>query len=101
MKTRNELSELLKKTSGLKNIYFRQPSKGMKYPCIKYDFIGQSTNHADNIKYMKRNQWSIMIIDENPDSEIPDKILNLPYCTLDRPPYQVDGLNHWPLTLYF
>lgn len=84
-----------------KHVYFRAPSKGMRYPCIKYDLSGKMVNHADNIKYLKRNQWSITIIDEDPDSDIPETFEEtFPYCRFDRS-YQADGLNHFVYTLYY
>lgn len=99
MKTRMELQTNLKEIC--KNVYFRPPSDGMKYPCIKYDHGGVLINHADNIKYLRWKQWDVIIIDENPDSDIPELFEEkFQYCSSGKP-YQADGLNHFPYTLYF
>lgn len=83
-----------------KHLYFRQPSKGMKYPCILYKRNGESNRFADNIKYINCNRYSLTIIDENEDSEIEKLVKELPYCEYDRE-YEVEGLNHFVYTLYF
>lgn len=99
MKTRESLQNLLETIC--ENVYFRAPSEGMKYPCIKYDLAGRRILHADNVRYMKRNEWNVTIIDENPDSEIPELLEEkFPYCRLGKP-YQANGLNHFPYTLYY
>lgn len=100
VRTRLELSKILHEVLGSENVYFRQPSEGMNYPCIKYDLADKETTFADNIPYIKAKRWTLIVIDENPDSEIPEKLEELPYCTFDRT-YQSDGLNHWVYNLYY
>lgn len=99
-RTRHDLHEILCGILESRNVYFRQPSKGMSYPCIKYDLTDKDSDYADNIPYIKRKRWTITIIDENPDSLICERLEELPYCNFDRP-YQSDGLNHFIYTLYF
>lgn len=99
-RTRLELSKLLHEILGSDNVYSRQPSEGMNYPCIKYNLVGRGARYADNIKYIKSRRWTITIIDENPDSEIPERLEELPYCSFDRS-YESDGLNHFVYELYF
>lgn len=100
MKTRKDLSNKLRSILGSNNVYYRVPSSGMKYPCIKYSLERNLTFFADDIKYINKKRWKLTVIDENPDSEIPDKINELPYCQLDRT-YEVSGMNHWVFILYF
>lgn len=100
MRTRLQLHEKLCDILGSRNVYFRPPAKGMKYPCIIYDLEGYDPRYADNIPYTDPKRWSLTVIDQNPDSEIPYKLLQLSYCHLDRP-YQADGLNHFVFTLYW
>lgn len=83
-----------------KHLYFRKPSKGMKYPCILYKRSGENNRFADNIKYINHNRYTITIIDENEDSEIEKLIKELSYCEYDRE-YEVEGLNHFVYTLYY
>lgn len=100
MRTRIDLDNKLRMILGSNNVYFRPPSKGMKYPCIKYELDGDTAFYADNLPYINPKRWQLIIIDENPDTVIPDKVKQLPYCKFDRT-YQADGLNHFVFTLYF
>lgn len=97
LKLHNKLCEIL----GTSNVYYRAPSSGMKYPCIKYEFSGNRTFHADNAKYLGKKRWTLTVIDQDPDSEIPKSIEeNLAYSTFDRT-YESDGLNHFVLNVYY
>ena len=101
MKTRIELRELLASQTGLQNLYFQSPETvKMKYPCIVYGFNGLDSKFADDEKYIKRKKYTITIIDKDPDSVYPDKLVELPYCSFDRS-YTADNLNHWVYTIYF
>lgn len=97
-KTRSELSQTLHKIC--ENCYFSAPSSGMVYPCIKYSFEGQKVIYADNGKFFVSNHYTLILIDENPDSEYVDLILELDYCSLDRT-YEAGNLNHFVFTLYW
>lgn len=100
MKTRLQLHQILVDTVGTENVYFRPPSKGMKYPCLLYDLAGDYPWYADNIPYICPMQWTLTWIDQNPDSEIPARLKQIPHCHFDRP-YQAGGLNHFVFTLYY
>lgn len=87
---------------GEDHCYFQPPGNPeMKYPCIRYNYTNDLDVFADNIHYMSSKRYTVTIIDENPDSEIPNRLKNtFPYCTSDRN-YAVDGLNHFVYTLYY
>lgn len=76
------------------------PSTKMSYPCIRYELAGYDVKHANDSKYLKRDRYTVTIIDKDPDSKIPDKLLAMPYCGFDRA-YTQDNLNHWVFTLYY
>lgn len=100
-KKRLELHEKLCEILGSRNVYFSTPSGiKMKYPCIMYSESNAGANFADNLKYLKYKRYSLIVIDRDPDSEIPDRVLDLPYCTSDRN-YVVSGLNHFAFTLFY
>lgn len=101
VKPREELHEILCNILGSRNCYFQPPSsKEMKYPCIRYELARIDQTHADNISYLNAKAYSLTYIDEDPDSDMPDKILKLPYCSFDRS-YDADGLHHTVFTLYY
>lgn len=84
-----------------KHCYYSPPNgKQLKYPCIVYKNEGLDSTHADNVLYLYVARYSVTLIDEDPDSPIREKLLKLPMISMGTP-FAVDGLNHFPFTLYF
>lgn len=101
MVRRLQLHEELCTLLNSRNVYFRPPaSEKMKYPCILYDLSKMDTEHANNKPYTIDKAYRLTVIDEDEDSEIPDKVAMLSRCKFDRA-YMADGLNHWVFTLYY
>lgn len=101
MPTRSELQTLLESLLGSSNVYFQPPSSvRIVYPCIVYERSDIKTTFADNGHYSDEKQYKITVIDEDPDSPIPEKILTLPKCVFDRH-YITENLNHDVFTLFF
>lgn len=86
------------------NLYHQPPSNiKLKYPCIIYSRGGKRDIYADDELYLTHRQWSIMVINEDPDecSRIADVIHeSFEYCSLNQY-YTMDSLNHATLTLYY
>lgn len=101
MGTRIELQTKLEELLGTRNVYY-QPAENlqMNYPAIRYQKADDVTFHGDNIKYMNRNCYDITVIDELPDNEVINKILELPYSAFDRH-YKANNFNHDVIRLYF
>lgn len=101
MNDRLKLHETLCDILGSRNVYFQIPeSIKMKYPAIRYSRTNIKNDHADNNVYKQSNAYQIIVIDEDPDSEIPEKISLLPMCRFDRH-YVSDNLNHDVFLIYF
>lgn len=101
MSTRLELHEILCDILGTRNAYFQPPeSVKMKYPAIVYSRDDIENEHANNGVYMQSTAYQVIVIDEDPDSEIVKKVSMLPKCTYDRH-YKSDNLNHDAFTIYF
>lgn len=83
------------------NVYF-QPPTGMQmvYPAITYKRDFAVTEFADNIPYSRTKRYMVTVIDQNPDSLIPDKVADLPMTTFNRH-FSVGQLNHDIYTVYF
>ena len=98
LKLHEELCEIL----GSRYVYFQPPeSLKLKYPCVIYSRSNPSKRNANDTMYMSTNKYEGIVIDHDPDSEIPDKIVeHFPMCTLDRV-YTSDNLNHFSFTLYY
>lgn len=101
MRPRAELHAILKTILGSDNVYF-QPPEGykMSYPCIVYKRDYLNSRFADNNPYHRRKRYAITIMDQNPDSEIPDKVAALPMCVFDRH-FAVKQLNHDVYKIFF
>ena len=83
-------------------VYFRPPeSEKIKYPCIRYNQSEPHLKRANNKIYGYTDKYDGVVIDYNPDSEIPKKVLeHFLMCSLGKP-YTVDNLTHFPFTLYY
>lgn len=100
---RTKLHELLVLTTGLPSaqIYFQPPANvQMKYPCVVYQRDRARTLFADDNPYHKTKRYQVTIIDRDPDSDIPDKVSNLPMCLFDRF-FTANNLNHDVYNIYF
>lgn len=83
------------------NVYYNPPSSvNMKYPAIVYSSKPPNMLYANNEKYKQFKAYDLTVIDEDPDSEIVEKVLQLPYCSLVQH-FVSDNLNHYVFTLYF
>lgn len=96
---RTKLHELLQLITD--NVYFQAPENvKMNYPCIIYSRDDAEFRHANNELYDQYKRYEIMVIDRDPDSDIPDKVASLPMCSFNRH-YKADGLNHDVYQLFF
>lgn len=101
MANRLELHELLCETLGSRQVYFQPPSSiRMKYPAIIYSRSRIGNEFANDSVYNQTYQYSITVIDEDPDSEIVERVSKLPMCSFDRH-YTADNLNHDTFTIYY
>lgn len=101
MAPRSELQTLLVELLGSGNVYFQPPaSVQMAYPCIIYHRDRIDIRHADNVPYKHKKRYQITVVDADPDSDIPDKVAQLPSCSFDRA-YAANSLNHDVYNLYF
>lgn len=96
---RRELHGILKPLAP--NVYFQPGEKStLKYPCIIYSIEGVNSGYADNLRYKKATRYTVTAIDTDPDSEIWEKILELPHTNLEQV-IIIDQLYHWNITLYY
>ena len=95
------LQTKLEELIGNKNVYYDPPENlKMRYPAIRYSKSKISTRHADDKIYNKMVRYELIVISSEPDSEVINKILEMPYSSFDRH-YISDNLHHDVLTLYY
>lgn len=99
MGLRLELQRLFEEITD--NVYFQPPTNvQLKYPCIIYKRDFANTEFADNKPYAHKQRYMVTVIDQNPDSELPEKVAALPMSLFNRF-YTVDNLNHDVFSVYF
>lgn len=100
-KDRLQLHNQLMAVLGSSNIYFQPPTTlTMKYPCIIYKLDDVEVLHANDNRYWYMKRYLVTMVDRDPDTLIPDKILNLPYCAFENH-FVADNLNHYIYSLYY
>lgn len=101
MKNRLGLHELLCDALGTQNVYFQPPEgQKMKYPAIVYSRDDIESDHANNTPYRRSPSYQVTVIDSDPDSEIVDRVSNLPMCSFERH-FTSDNLNHDVFIIYY
>lgn len=100
-KPRVELQEYLENLIQNKNVYFQPPeSFKINYPCIIYELSNIGSRKADNVKYKIVKEYTVTIIDKNPDSKLFDKMFESDYCRFDRH-FVNDNLHHWVFSVFW
>lgn len=96
------LSQKLHELLGSDNVYFQPPETArMSYPCIRYARSTGSSIDADNLKYIRRQGYEIMVISKNPTEPVVEEIPNaFEYCNEGRH-YVADNLNHDVFYIYW
>lgn len=102
MARRLNLHEELCETLESKSVYFQPPqSLSMNYPCIRYALDEPSQIYAGDKNYNCTKRYDGVVIDRDPESNIPGKLLaRFERCRLGKP-YVADNLHHFPFTLYY
>lgn len=86
---------------GDRHTYFQPPeSIKIKYPAIVYSRDDIYNRFADDTVYKQSRNYQVTVIDPNPDSEIVEKVSQLPYCRFSRH-FKSDNLNHDVFILHY
>lgn len=99
---RLELQNKFEVLIGSKEVHYQPgPSVELSYPCIVYNRSNSNTAWANGYIYRKKSRYQVVVIDQDPDSQIPDILLdNFQYIRMERS-YSADYLNHWVFDLYY
>lgn len=86
----------------VENVYYQPPDNiRMSYPCIVYHKTGWSNRSGNNDHYIKNQQWTITLIDTDPDSLTAEDIeKHFEYCSIQQY-FKKDNLSHTTLRLYY
>ena len=85
---------------GAGEVYFQPPpSVALEYPCIVYTKTRIQKLAADNIAYRMYSMFEVTVMDRDPDSPLPDRVMELPYSEYDRH-FMSDQLHHDIINVY-
>ena len=84
---------------GNNNVYFQPPAK-LQYPCIKYKLKQIPEIKASNIKYKRDFCYQVILIHQDPDNDIVEKLLKIPYTSFENH-YSEQGLNYYVFEMYY
>lgn len=97
MATRLELHDKL--LAICEHVYYQPPETiKMVYPCIIYELERDDLIHADDYAYHRKKRYSVMIVDRNPDSSLPDIFSEAFNIGMSRH-YTADNLHHFAYTI--
>ena len=98
---RIELNSILQGILDSTNVYFQPPENlKLNFPCIIYSLEGKDVRFADDGKYTKTRKYTVTVVDKNPDSDICERLEELPLCRFDRR-YTSDNIYHTVYSLYY
>lgn len=81
--------------------YFQPPATvKMKYPAIVYALNDIENTFADDGVYLSARNYSVTVIDSDPDSSLIGKVASLPTSRFNRH-YTKDNLNHDVFEIFF
>lgn len=82
-------------------VYFQPPSTAkMQYPAIVYALNDIENTFADDEVYLSSKNYSVTVIDSDPDSSLIDRVASLPTSRFNRH-YTKDNLNHDVFTIFY
>lgn len=102
MDRRLDLQMKLEEIPGVKRAYFQPPSSVMmEYPCVRYARSKARLLRADNQAYRFTQGYELMVIDPDPDSQIPKYIVDFFPMAEINSVYISENLYHTSITLYY
>jgi hypothetical protein len=99
-KHQHDLETMFREVLGNNNVYFDPPeSVKLKYDCIVYERVNNSTFFANNKPYKLDTRYVVNVISRDPNTKVPDRLAEKEKCTFDRH-FVVDNLHHFVFTVY-
>ena len=72
----------------------------MNYPAIVYRLDDVDKTYANDGVYLSNRRYAVVVIDKDPDTNLVQKVTNLPMSRFDRH-FKKDNLNHYIFNVYF
>lgn len=102
MARRLQLHEKFCNLLGSRNVYFQPPeSVKLNYDCIIYNVMDRNDIKADDEQYRGLIGYNVVFIHRDPDSILPERILNEFSRIRYVRSYTVDNLHHDAYRIYY
>lgn len=100
MRMYRDLLQLLQQAVQHNRVYF-QPPENLKivYPAVVFHLSKIEIDRASDVPYKGAKEYSVTLITKDPEPDVIDEILKIPYSSLDTT-YISDGMNHFVFTIY-
>lgn len=100
MRAYRDLLHLLRQAVQHDQVYF-QPPENLKivYPAVVFHLSKIEIDRASDVPYKGAREYSVTLITKDPEPDVIDEILKIPYSSLDTT-YISDGMNHFVFTVY-
>lgn len=100
MRTYRDLLRLLQQAVQHDRVYF-QPPENLKIGCpaVVFHLSKIEIDRASDVPYKGAKEYSVTLITKDPEPDVIDEILKIPYSSLDTT-YISDGMNHFVFTIY-
>lgn len=100
MRTYRDLLHLLRQAVQHNRVYFQPPENlKIEYPAIVFHLSKIEVDRASDVPYKGAKEYSVILITKDPEPDVIDEILKIPYSSLDTT-YISDGMNHFVFTIY-
>lgn len=102
MARRLQLHEEFCRILGTRNVYFQPPeSVKLKYDCIVYSVNNREDLRADDRHYRNFVRYEVTLIYRDPDSDLPERMLNEFTRISHQRHFTNDNLHHDIYTLFY
>ena len=100
MRMYRDLLHILRQAVQHDRVYF-QPPENLKigYPAVIFHLSKIEIDRASDVPYKGAREYSVTLITKDPEPDVIDEILKIPYSSLDTT-YISDGMNHFVFTVY-
>lgn len=100
MRPYRDLLHLLQQAVQHDRVYFQPPENlKIQYPAVVFHLSKIEIDRASDVPYKGAKEYSVTLITKDPEPDVIDEILKIPYSSLDTT-YISDGMNHFVFTFY-
>ena len=95
------LEDIMNFSGYVPHVYYQPPeSIKLTYPCIVYNRSTFYTRYANNHIYNDMAQYTVTLMDKDPESSLVQALRDLEYCEMANE-FTSENIHHFVFTLYY